>query len=272
MGWKKIKKIDAHVHILPEERRKEILKNYEDHPWVEAKLEQLLSLMDKYNIEKAVLQPVNDSDLYYSMRKTNEFLSAMVNQASDRLIAFADLEIKNAYSLEAAPAELEYAIKELNLKGLKIHPSNLNLAADDLKLVPVLRKAAELEIPVMYHSNPSLQGFYDTCTPEKINKMIKVFPDIDFITAHLGGMRYMDAINAVTWVDISFILPQLVKLNGIDQANRILRMFGVERIIFGTDFPEASYKQYFNILEQMDFSEQEIEQIVYKNISEILEI
>lgn len=47
----------------------------------------------------------------------------------NRFLAFADINCNGAYILDAAPAELEYAIKELGLSGLKIHPNNLNLDA-----------------------------------------------------------------------------------------------------------------------------------------------
>ena len=133
-------------------------------------------------------------------------------------------------------------------------------------------KAAELDVPVMYHSNPCRTGFHDSCAPDKINKMIKVFPDITFITAHMGGMKYLDAFSGCTWVDISFILPELVMLYGIKQTNRILRMFGSDRLIFGTDYPECNYEGYFSILNQTDFNEGEIEKILYGNIASIMDI
>lgn len=226
--------------------------------------------MDEYNIEKAILQPTNDCYMYYSVRETNEYLAEIINAYPNRFLAFADINCNGAYILDVTPRELEYAIKELGLSGLKIHPNNLNLDADDLRLVPVLRKAAELEIPVMYHSNPCMTGFHDNCAPDKINKMIKVFPDLHFITAHLGGMKYLDAWSGCTWVDISFVLPELVEFYGIEQTNRILRMFGADRLIFATDYPERDYELYCSILDQMNFTEEEKGKIAKGNISKIL--
>lgn len=95
---------------------------------------------------------------------------------------------------------------------------------------------------------------------------------VKFITAHLGGMRHMDAIRAVGMVDISFTLLDLAGLYGIIITNNILRKFGVDRLIFGTDFPECDYQKYFDILDQMDFTQDEIDQIAYRNISNILKI
>ena len=188
-----------------------------------------------------------------------------------RFTGFADLIIDGADVLypDTAAKELEYAVNELELKGLKIHPDNLNLPADDLRLVPILRKAAQLNIPVMFHSYPGGPGFYDMSAP---NRMIRVFSDIDFITAHLGGMRHMDTIRAVSYVDISGGLFDLVDIYGIEIANNILRKIGVERLIFATDFPEFDYSPYFNVLNRMDFNEEEIKRVGYENIAEILKI
>lgn len=165
------------------------------------------------------------------------------------------------------------------MKGLKIHPQNLNLDADSLEYVPVYRKAAELNVPVMIHSNPCRVGFHENSAPDKINKMIQIFPDIDFITAHMGGMKWQDAITGCSYVDISGVLPQFVQLYGIKQTNRILRRFGVDRLIFATDYPDVwftkpkeVYEIYCDILNQMDFTEEEAEQIAYKNIAKILKI
>ncbi len=102
--------------------------------------------------------------------------------------------------------------------------------------------------------------------------MIKVFPDLDITTAHLSGMKYMDAISGCTFVDISYILTVLVKLHDVEQTNRILRVFGSYRLIFFTVYPEGNLETYCDILDQMDFTIEEMEQIAYKNIIKILKI
>ena len=259
------------MQILPEERRQGFIKYQgKDCTWAKAEVSKYIEYMDEYNIKKPILHPTNDPYMYYSTRKTNEYLGEIVREYPDRFIAFADLNFSGSYILDKEPSELEYAIKELGLSGLKIHPSNLNLDADDLRLVPILRKAAELNVPVMYHSNPCMTGFHDNSSPDKINRMIKIFPDIEFITAHMGGMKYLDAWSGCTWVDISFVLPELVQLYGIEQTNRILRMFGSDRLIFGTDYPERDYEEYCSILDEMDFTEEEMQKIAYENITSIL--
>ena len=209
-------------------------------------------------------------DLSGGERQKVALARALVREHPDRFRAFADVTASGAYFIEQTPYILEEAVEEYGLSGLKLHPTNLHMDADDLRLVPVLRKAAELGVPVMFHANPCRLGFHDNCAPDKINRMIQVFPDLEVITAHLGGMKWQDALTGCTWVDMSYILPKLAGLYGIEQVNRILRAFGPERLIFATDFPDGEYDAYFDILDQMDFSDAEITQIAWGNIAGLL--
>ena len=88
MDWKKIPKIDAHVHILPEERRQGFIQYQgENCAWAKADLNQYMDYMDEYNIKKAILHPTNDPYMYYSTRKTNRILRMF---GPDRLIFGTD--------------------------------------------------------------------------------------------------------------------------------------------------------------------------------------
>lgn len=49
-----------------------------------------------------------------------------------------------------------------------------------------------------------------------------------------------------------------------------MRAFGPDRLIFGTDFPQGEYDVYFDILDRMDFTEEEIRRIAWENITKIL--
>lgn len=68
--------------------------------------------------------------------------------------------------------------------------------------------------------------------------------------------------------DLSAFLPELARLYGIPGANRILREFGADRLIFATDYPQVLgveppdiYETYCDLLNQMDFTQAEAEKI-----------
>ena len=278
MKWREIPKIDAHAHLVTKDFR-EFFKDDKESCWTYSNKSYFKKIAKEYNVKKFILQPTNDTYMYQETLTNNNWLASQVNQSNGLFLAFADIQNNGAYILDVAPNHLEIAIKDNGLSGLKIHPNNLNIPFDDLRMVPVLRKAAELKIPVMVHSNPTMVGFHDDCAPDRINKMIQIFPDVTFIASHLGGMKWQDALSALTYVDISYILPKLYEIYGRDMTERILKSFGADRLIFGTDFPqvyktkaEDVYERYCSILDEMNFSDEEMEKIAYKNICKILNI
>lgn len=278
MKWREIPKIDAHAHLVTKDFR-EFFKDDKESCWTYSNKSYFKQIAKEYNVKKFILQPTNDTYMYQETLTNNNWLASQVKQSNGLFLAFADIQNNGAYILDVAPNHLEIAIKDNGLSGLKIHPNNLNIPFDDLRMVPVLRKAAELKIPVMVHSNPTMVGFHDDCAPDRINKMIQIFPDVTFIASHLGGMKWQDALSTLTYVDISYILPKLYEIYGRDMTERILKSFGADRLIFGTDFPqvyktkaEDVYERYCSILDEMNFSNEDMEKIAYKNICKILNI
>ncbi len=278
MNWEKIRKIDGHIHIIPDEKVAEHLK-YDSKDWGQAGIDNYLPYMDKYNIEKAVVVPVNEGGLYYrDPSKTNKYLSTLMKKYPGKLICFADIINQGGYFSWDMPKIVEEAYN-LGLSGLKLHPSNLGIEIDSLDMVPLFRKASDLKMPIMIHSYPYAGQDYDICAPHRIHRIARVFPDAKIIISHMGGARWMDALEGWEYIDISTFLPELVRIQGIEGAKRILHEFGSERLIFATDYPqiygvetEKIYDTYFSILDQMDFSLEDMEKIAHGNMEKILGI
>lgn len=65
---------------------------------------------------------------------------------------------------------------------------------------------------------------------------------------------------------------------GLKKTNEILRHFGAERLVFATDYPDNRrrkpdeiYDQYFEILDKMDFTQEEAENICKFNAIRMLQ-
>lgn len=269
--WREVPKIDFHTHIVLHERPESDLPlNLPD---------DMLATMDTHHVERAVVLPINWSEYFPLtpdertdwLAANNDRQAALAASSGGRFVAYADLALGDVYTPQRAAAELARAAGELGLRGLKIHPTDLDIPADDLRLVPVLRQAADLGLPVMVHSYPSDSGpSFDYSAPHRIARMAVTFPDVTWIIAHLGGVRFSDVIPIETYVDISGMLLGLCELYGVAFAERLLRRIGLERVLFGTDYPVFAYERYYEVLDQMHFTDDEIGQLAYRNAAAIL--
>lgn len=269
--WHEVTKIDFHTHIVLHERPESDLPlNLPD---------DMLATMDSHHIERAVILPINWSEYFPLtpderadwLAANNDRQAALATASGGRFVAYADLALGDVYSPHRAASELARAASKLGLRGLKIHPTDLGVPADDLRLVPILRQAADLGLPVMVHSYPSDSGpSYDYSAPHRIARMAVAFPDVTWIIAHLGGVRFLDVIPIETYVDVSGMLLGVCDLWGVAFAERLLRRIGLERVLFGTDYPVFAYERYYAVLDQMNFTDDELERIAYHNAAGIL--
>lgn len=129
VDWRTIKKIDAHIHILPDAVH-EANPDSED-VWVYADLHKYQSMMDKLRVEKAVVMPLNDPwlmSMEFTVDAVHKNLYEMKRQYPGKFYAFADIDTRNmpAESVDA----IRKAIDEYGLDGIKIHPNNTGFVLD----------------------------------------------------------------------------------------------------------------------------------------------
>ena len=269
--WKEVPKIDFHVHIVLHER--------EDTDLVLNTVDMMLEAMEENHVERAVVLPINYPEYFPLteeerrdwLRANNERQARLMEQGQGKLIAFADCALDGPYLQEDAGAkELSRAVEELGLRGLKIHPSNLKVAADDPRLRPYLLTADRLGVPVVFHTNPNAYDpdFYGA-SPGRVYRATYGLSE-RFVVAHLGGSAFLETLSGRGYVDLSGGLLQVCELFGVEFAERLLRRIGLERVLFATDYPIFPYERYFQVLDQMTFSEEEIEQIAYGNAEKLL--
>ena len=274
VDWKTIKKIDAHIHILPDAVH-EANPDSED-VWVYADLHKYREMMDTVGIEKAVIMPLNDPwlmSMEFTIDAVHKNLYEMKQRYPGKFYAFADIDTRNT-STESVEA-IRKAIEEYGLNGIKIHPNNTGIDLDSDYNQAIFAYAQENNIPVAIHSYPNLAD--DCGAPYRIVNILEQYPDLTVIVSHMGAYQWAQLLPTRAYVDISAILPDYVRTYGIDKTKQILRSFGVDRLIFATDYPDSRslqpdeiYNSYFDILNQMDFTIEEAEKIAYGNISEIL--
>lgn len=272
--WKSLKKIDAHIHILPDEVHK--ANPDSEDVWVYADLHKYVEMMDRLGIEKAAIMPLNDPwlmSMEFTVEAVHKNLYEMKQRYAGKFYAFADIDTRNDSATSVQ--EVRRAVEEYRLDGIKIHPNNNGARLDSDYYIGIFTYAQEHNVPVAIHCYPNADDDY--CTTQQIVGVLEQYPNLTVIVSHMGAYQWERLLPTSAYVDISAVLPDYVRTYGIKQTNDILRKFGAERLIFATDYPDSRllspeeiYETYYTILGQMDFTQEEAVQIVYGNISRIL--
>jgi len=225
--------------------------------------------MDTNNIEMALVNA-------FTGAVTNEQLSEVVKEHRTRLVGFAWVD--NPLDEKESVRELEEAVNVLGLKGLKLHPGLQGFNPADPRLYPLIRKAAELSIPIFIHMFPWPLGTFDNHKPEHIYTLKKHEPNATILVGHMAYQRFLDLLILMwepgIYVETSFGLELIASLHGIKFAERFLRRLGINRIVFGSDWMgqvERMTDLNMNIIDKMDLTKEEKDNILGENIRKVLE-
>lgn len=219
--------IDAHVHVQE--------RVGAGGPARQATAAALLSQMETAAVRQAVV-------LALDPLVSNEFVASVCRQHAEKLVGFASV---NPWNTGAAMEELERAVHELGLRGLKLHPRLQEFGVDDLNLVrPLVERAAQLRIPVVVDAFPQGADWYKRREVEMIGALASAVPQATLIMAHGGGFRVWEAFVVLrscrnVLIDLS-LTPHFFRGSRIVQdLAYVVRRLGPERVLFGSDFPDV---------------------------------
>lgn len=172
-------------------------------------------------------------------RQTNEQVANLLKQFGGRAIGFAGFDPNIG---EQAITDIEYAVKNLGFKGVKIVSAILGLDINDKVFYPCYEKAQELGVPIMIHTGTALvMGCRAKHVhPLMIDDVAFDFPDLKIICAHLGGWNYMDVHSLLVrhpnvYADLSAwpLHPQYIDL--VPWA--LFEDTVPDKILYGSDYP-----------------------------------
>lgn len=146
-------------------------------------------------------------------------------------------------------------IADLELKGIKLHPVYQDIDLDDLRYLRILDRCGELGLVVLTHAGQDV-GIPGRvrCSPEMVMRAWKQVGPVLMILAHMGGWRDWDQVeellsDAGFYLDSSSSLgkifplgdgyygPSDLKMLNPAQFIRMVRNFGADHILFGSDSP-----------------------------------
>lgn len=179
-------------------------------------------------------------------------------------------------------------IADLGLAGIKIHPVYQDADIDSPRFLDILKRCAELGLAVITHAGDDI-GFPGVvrCSPVMCAHVIDEIPQLRLVLAHMGGWHQWKEVMEVladrnVMLDTAFCIHPAERLDdgwwqpgepwmlSYEELKDMIRRFGSDHVLFGTDCPWASQKEYIRIFRTLGLSFEEQENIFHKNAERLL--
>ncbi len=183
---------------------------------------------------------------------------------------------KEFYGFGTIHADFEDKIAEaqriidLGLKGVKIHPDTQMFNMDDPKMFELYDFLQENDLPILIHCGDYR---YDYSHPKRLKNLLRQFKRLTVIGAHFGGwslfdlaLEYLKEENCYVDTSSSFFML------GKRRTRELIREYGAERVLFGTDFPMWTAETELGFLESLNLTDEENHLILHKNAERILKL
>ena len=255
--------IDFHTHIYPDPLARKgsqsICELYDLQSDLVGSAGALLAEGKKAGIETFVLLPVSIKPEH--VHSINQFTAEAVGR-HEAFVGFGTVHPAMEHLVDTL-AEIE----TLGLKGVKIHPDTQRFPIDDERMNPVY-DALQGRMPIMIHCGDPR---YDNSHPRRLKKVLKEFPKLTVIAAHLGGWSIFDTAfeclkDENCFVDISSSMMFMSK----EQMEQYIAGYGADRVLFGSDFPLWSPAQEVEAFLKLNLKPDDREKIAYRNALGIL--
>jgi predicted TIM-barrel fold metal-dependent hydrolase len=266
--------IDFHVHVGTSLQWKDWILN-----WFEKfQQDNIRDLMDRTSTPEGLLNLKKEAGLDYLVilaeidfagTVPNEFVAELAKKVPGAL-AFANINP----TMEEDPAgTLEYLVRDLGCRGLKLLPTYHHFYLNDPKIYPIYAKAQELDIPVLIHTGsstfPASRMKYGQ--PIFLDDVASDFPQLKIVMAHSGrGCWYQEAFflarhHANIYMEVAGLPPKNL-LKYFPDLEKIY-----QKVIFGSDWPSSKdIKEDLHGINQLPISDLAKEAILGDNAARVL--
>lgn len=255
-----MKIFDMHVHIFPdriaEKATAAIGVFYENFSMEgDGRLETAIQAMDRAGITRCAAHSV--ATTAHQVDSINAFVMEAHRRYPDRIVPFAAM-----HPALDKPVETAEAVIRQGFCGVKLHPEIQRFRIDDPRVMDMLAPF-EGKLPVLCHCGDYR---YDNSSPERLKRVMRAFPKLRLICAHLGGWTvwreaWHRLVDEDVYVDTSSALFALSP----EEAVEIIRAYGTDRAIYGTDYPMWRPEGEVKRFNRLPLTESERADILWNN-------
>ena len=234
-------KIDAHAHI----------GTFGGWANVSCTPEQVIQLMDEYNVEKSCL-------FYWD----NELVRAAVKKYPRRFAGYVwpNPNERNSRSL------VRRALSEWGFRGIKLHPLIHAFLPNSDIVYPIMDEARRARCPVLIHS-----GHPPFSLPWSIGELAENYRDVTIVMLHMGhghGVYIEAAINTARRYDNIYLETSGMPMH--TKVREALEILGDTRVMYGSDVPFHDPAVEIARVSASALSSEKLRRVFYENASEIL--
>ena len=217
--------------------------------------------MDAVGIDRSVL-----FDIWHPEgRRANDLTASLVAAHPDRLIGFAYV---SPLMPETLVPELERAIDQLGLKGIKLYPPFVEPPLSDPAWWPIYEFADDRGLVVLWHT-----GIEPGSWPRYMGEVVGRFPGARFVSGHSGNcppMRRQAIDVALDHPNVYLETCSTFRTPGV--IEQLVEEAGAERVLFGSDIPLMDPRAQLGKIITADISDDDKRLILGANARRLLNL
>jgi len=260
--------IDFHTHTFPEKIAEAAMSSLEStgdvHRAIDGTVDALKASMDAYGINFSVNAAIATKPS--QVQSINNTAISMLTD--DMLIPLGAMHPdypNDKYE------ELK-RLRDAGIRGIKIHPEYQTTDISSPKYIEILQMCRELDLFCLAHGGRDI-SFPDTimASPKALRSILPDIKGTTIIMAHMGGWRMWDEaeeylFDTDVFIDTSFCFHTM----NPEAMKKLIMRFGPNRVIFGSDSPWYCQGKSLEGIMDMDFKDDMLEKILYKNAIALL--
>jgi predicted TIM-barrel fold metal-dependent hydrolase len=275
--------IDIHVHVPdppghPAALEKENMAGYfkaGEMPHSPEEMYETYKALDLFGVIFAIDSETTSGVSYVG----NDYVAGVARQYPDQFIGFASVD---PWKGTLAVEELERSVKELGLRGLKMHPTTQAFFPNDTHFYPLWKKCAVLGIPVLFHTGqtgvgartPGGGGYkLKYAHPLHLDDVAADFPDLTIIMAHPAVPWQEEQLAIVlhkanVYMDLSGWSPKYFRPILTQYATSLLQ----DKVLFGSDYPVLQPERWLKDFEALEMKPEVRQKILLENARKLLNL
>ena len=254
--------IDSHCHIYPDKiagkASQSISDFYGGMPMRnDGSLKRLFDVgdaagADMFIVNSVALTPGHAATI-------NRYIAEAARESGGRLFGLGALHP------DSADIERDIRlIKQLGLKGVKLHADIQRIAIDDPRCFKIYEILQAENLPVLLHTGDSR---YQYSNPENVVPALESFKKLTFIGAHYGGWSVWEeaAKRLARYENFYADTSSTFGCAGIEFVKKLLPKYDINRVLFGSDYPMWNPSDELDSLFSLGLPQEQYKKILCEN-------